>query len=228
MCNGTAEPNCFYKWFFRPYQSSKPVLLGESSLSTISRVSQRNVGYYWCEISNGVITISSRKAKLDVVRVTPRKVSARVSLKLSRNKNEAACLLPPIEQSNDLINAVKLTLSSKLGIIETERLIDLSYYKDITKPHSANISLGVSLKQRRDVKTNSINLAVDVSQERKKLQEKLLHFLDKLDKENGVSVHHNNCTVQVAALKLSIDWRADDLVCPRGMGTSKDNLKCGK
>ena len=228
VCNGTAEPNCFYKWFFRLYQSSKPVLLGESSLSTISRVSQRNVGYYWCEISNGVITISSRKAKLDVVRVTPRKVSARVSLKLSRNKNEAACLLPPIEQSNDLINAVKLTLSSKLGIIETERLIDLSYYKDITKPHSANISLGVSLKQRRDVKTNSINLAVDVSQERKKLQEKLLHFLDKLDKENGVSVHHNNCTVQVAALKLSIDWRADDLVCPRGMGTSEDNLKCGK
>lgn len=228
VCNGTAEPNCFYKWFFKPYRSRKPVLLGESSLLTLSHVSQRTVGYYWCEISNGITTITSRKAKLDVVRVTPRKVSARVSLKLSTNENEAACLLPPIEQSNDLLNAVKLTLNSKLGILETESLIDLLYYKDITEPRSANISLGVSLKQRRDIKTNSINLALEVSQERKNLREKLLHFLDKLNQGNGVSVYHNNCTVHVASLKLSIDWRADDLVCPQGMGTSKDNLKCGK
>ena len=228
VCNGTAEPNCFCKWFFKPYRSRKPVLLGESSLLTLSHVSQRTVGYYWCEISNGITTITSRKAKLDVVRVTPRKVSARVSLKLSTNENEAACLLPPIEQSNDLLNAVKLTLSSKLGILETESLIDLLYYKDITEPRSANISLGVSLKQRRDIKTNSINLALEVSQERKNLREKLLHFLDKLNQGNGVSVYHNNCTVHVASLKLSIDWRADDLVCPQGMGTSKDNLKCGK
>ena len=228
VCNGTAEPNCFYKWFFKPYQSSKPTLVGESSLFTISFVSQRNVGHYWCEVSNGITTISSRKAKLDVVRVLPRKQSARISLKLSIKKNEAVCLLPSTRESNDLLNAVKQTLNSKLGILETEIAMNLSYYKDIKKPHSANISLGVSLKQSQNVKTNSINLALEVSNEREKLQEKLSNLLGRLDNENGVSVCYNKCDVQIEILTMSIDWRADDLACPRRMGTSEDSLKCGK
>ena len=228
VCNGTAEPNCFYKWFFKPYQSSKPTLVGESSLFTISFVSQRHVGHYWCELSNGITTISSRKAKLDVVRVLPRKQSARISLKLSIKKNKAACLLPSTRESNDLLNAVKQTLNSKLGILETEVVINLSYYKDIKKSHSANISLGVSLKQSQNVKTNSINLALKVSNERVKLQEKLSNLLDRLDNENGASVYYNKCDIQLELLTMTIDWRADDLACPRGMGASEDNLKCGK
>ena len=228
VCNGTAEPNCFYRWFFKPYQSSKPIMVGESSLFTISFVSQRNVGHYWCEVSNGITTISSRKAKLDVVRVLPRKQSARISLKLLIKKNKAVCFLPSNGKSNDLLNAVKQTLSSKFRILETEILMNLSYYKDINNPHSANMSLGVSLKQSQNIKTNSINLALEVSNERKTLQEKLSNLLDRLDNENGASVYYNKCDIQVELLTMYIDWRADDLACPRGMGTSEDNLKCGK
>ena len=228
VCNGTAEPNHFYKWFFRSYQSVKPILLCESSLLEISHVSQRNIGYYWCEISDGTTKISSRKAKLDVARVIPRKESARVSLKLSIGKSDTPCLLPITEQSDDLLDAVKLTLNSKLGISETQSRIDLLYYRDINNPRSANITLGVSLKQRRDAKADSVNLALEVSDERKMLQEKLSNFLQKLDKGHSLSVYYNNCSVKVTMRTLHIDWRVDDLVCPRGMGTSKDNLKCGK
>ena len=73
-----------------------------------------------------------------------------------------------------------------------------------------------------------IVFALKVSTERAELQTKLNNLMNKMEKTKGLDVQWKNCSYKSHTVKFAVDWRTEELACPRGMQASSDVVNCGK
>ena len=232
-CNGTAEPEAVYKWWFKRYDygnpkaTMKPVVMTHSSILTIKRATVKHTGQYWCELSNGYSSIYSRKAKLDVVRVLQMKQSALLHLALSINKHNVSCTLPKTKDATGVIATLQTMLQSTIGLPEKDD-IKLKYKLNFADDSKADLAVAIGLKHQVKSAKDSVSHAFHVSQQRNKLHSLLTLFVGKLKKTSeGLPVPWKMCNISMRSTVFSIDWRAEELVCPAGMGPSAGLVKCG-
>ena len=228
-CNGTSEPESSYKWWFKKYSSNTPVVVGLTGIHKIHSATSANVGHYWCELYNGFSSVYSRKAQLDIVRVLQRKETARLHLSVVTQEKDAYCILPKTDASFIVTTVLQSVLQAKIGLYESNSTMKLKYSNDGTDHTKAGLVVDIGMKQRMKTTRDSVTFALGVSSERAKIQSKVDAFVDNLEEKKGIDVLlWQNCKVSVKALQFSIDWQAEEIACPVGMGSSTDNVKCGK
>jgi len=225
VCNGTADPVSYYQWWFKSYSSDKPVLLSEGSILKLKKVGIQNTGYYWCEISNGKSKIKSENVNLDITKTIPRKESARIHLLLTTSSTNNTCALPTSLQSAELNIIIKNSLLQLIGLSETS--LYFKYSKNNTNNHQGYLTIDVSLIENSEFNGfNSMKYAVALANKRRTLQEKINSFVETILKGKGLEIEWRQCNLLISVLRKSIEWQAEDLVCPKGMGNSGNNLKC--
>lgn len=227
VCNVTSSSvELSYTWWFKSYSNNNKQLVSRSSILHIKSVRSSNIGVYWCEVTDGQIFVKSRESKIDVVRIVPRKESARVQLSVaSLTKHSQRCQLP---SDGSASVTIKSLFETKLRNILPPKVADsfkVTYQVNSEGQAKLNIDLNVGSTVDQ-ASTKETGFALKVSYERSKLKSSINEFLNEM-KNNVVRVSMGNCSY-VTKRELTVDWLKEQDACPRGMEASKDVVYCGK
>ena len=227
VCNVTSSTQLSYTWWFSSYSLDNKQLLSRSSILNIHTVRSSNVGLYWCEVSDGQTVLSSRKAKIDIVRIVPRKESARVQLSVATQKKHfQQCLLPSDDSGSVTFEGL---FEAKLrNILPTKVLNNLKVTYQVDSVGKAKLNIDLSVGSIVDQSsTKEVGFALKVAFERSKLKSSIDDFANEM-KKKAISVSIHNCTYNTKIGELSVDWLKEAEACPRGMEANKDVVYCGK
>lgn len=230
VCNassGTEETS--YKWWFRPYSKTTPQLITQQAVLKIRPALSTNIGQYWCDVTDGYTSASSRKAKLDIVRMIDRKESARMHLALKTIENRnIICNLTNKDQIN---TAIRAALKAENNLAKLNGTLNVHYSKNGDHDENGRVAVDVGFKKVTTPSNSHHNLkfALEVSSARIELQSAVKNFVGNLKKsKDGLTIPWNNCTLSLSAMEFGINWQAEELTCPQGMASNKENTKCGK
>ena len=226
VCNVTSSVELSYKWWYKAYTNNNKQLVSRSSVLHIKSVRSSNIGFYWCEVTDGQIVVTSRKSKIDVVRIVPRKESVRVQLSVaSLTKHSQRCQLPSRGSASATIKSL---FGEKLRYILPSKVSNsFRIVYQVDSEGQANLYIDLSVGSTVDqATTKETGFALKVAYERSKLKSSINEFVNEM-KNNVVSVAMDNCSY-VTKKELSVDWLKEQEACPRGMEASKDVVYCGK
>jgi len=235
VCNATTSIPLKFKWWYRPYDSKHKQLISATSILVIKTVRSSNIGHYWCEVTDGQTIVTSKKSKLDIVRIVERRESVRLHMSLVTDQKQWRCQMPSSPTNTNTLTAMfEARIKGLFGDSTDATMITASYRADSRGDKKAK--LNIDFKTRRNAgdhqttrrHDSKIGFALKVSNERAELQTKLNHLLEEIKRREGLDVQWKNCSYKSNTLDFAVDWQVEELACPRGMQASSDVVNCGK
>ena len=234
VCDVKSSTPLTYKWWYRPYTSPQKHLVSATSILAIKTVRSSNIGHYWCEATDGQTVVTSRKSKLDIVRVMERRESVRLRMLVATDQKQWKCQLPSSPVNTNTLKAMFETRIKGLFEDSADTTIVTASYQ-ANEHDNKKAKLNFDFKTHRDSgdhqtkrKDSKITFALKVSSERAELQTKVNNLLNKMERRDGLEVQWKNCSYKSTTVKFAVDWQAEELACPRGMQASSDVVNCGK
>ena len=230
LCNASGGTELMYTWKFLPFNGGIVTVKSPSAILDLNSVSNSEAGLYWCEVSDGFNVVRTRKVKVSLVNAKAKKeavvfVATVATVKTGNLANASLC---QATDGNILKRAAESSLQSKLGLYSSNSSMTLNYIKNPSGVSAGRLHVELTVQQPNLHKhSDDAILTMQSANAQADLKRRMDDLIDAAAKKE-LTFNTGYCGWNMMLSKSSINWEADELECPGGMGTSVNRLKCGK
>ncbi len=213
VCNATADPPPVISWYFQRYGSGKVVQFAHSKpVLSLGNPTVADSGHYFCKAENAFGKITSRKARLDVLKSRLPNQAFRVSFNVKVGRSGAP---NKASYAQHLKREGQLTASQDLDVVYEYQSgrdlnIDIRVTDNLEKNMTQESSSGISNLQMLRV----------VSRSRQHLSGVVERIVDGLTRKRGRSANN--------AMKESMNLGFSGDLCQRGYFLHENGFTCGE